>query len=211
MAYSDSDEDELFEMWKRQTLFLFSAAIAAVASHEDLEVAGQQSVKNSEGVRDVLSKLVATPVIFERLTSFTVDEFYELCHNLSPVLDLTARSTGNISKGAGRPPKLSAKQRILNTLMYLKHVNTVHYEDFQWNWSKSSVRDAVLFVCSVINTVLAHEIQCPDANQHSIHSQRLSEFPGCIGFIDGTLCKYAALSITRITDCGSTVVRRCMQ
>jgi hypothetical protein len=107
----------------------------------------------------VLSKLVATPVIFKRLKNFTVDELYELCHHLSPVLDLTARSTGNVSEGAGRQPKIYKQQRILNTLMYLKHVNTVYYEAFQWNWSKTSVKDDVLFVCSVMNTVLAHEIQ----------------------------------------------------
>jgi hypothetical protein len=49
-------------------------------------------------VRDVLARLVATPVIFRRLTNFSVDEFYELCNKLGPVLDMTARFTGDIIK-----------------------------------------------------------------------------------------------------------------
>jgi hypothetical protein len=111
-----------------------------------MEAIVQQSVNGSEGVRDVLARLVATPDIFKRLTNFSVDEFNELCNKLVPVLEMTARSTGDLIKGAGRPPKLSAQQHILNTLMYLKHDNTVHFEAFQWNWSKSSLSDDVLFV-----------------------------------------------------------------
>lgn len=189
MADSDSDDDVLFAIWNKQTHFLISAAAAATSSHDDMEATVQQSVNGSEGVRDVLARLVATPVIFKRLTNFSVDEFNELCNKLVPVLDMTARSTGDLIKGAGRPPKLSAQQRILNTLMYLKHDNTVHFEAFQWNWSKSSLSDDVLFVCSVINTVLAHEICWPDVNERSALAQRIPEFRGCIGFIDGTLCK----------------------
>jgi hypothetical protein len=158
MADSDSDEDALFEKWNRQKYVNFSAAVAATTYHEDLDDAGQQTVNTSEDVRDVLFILVATSEILKRCTNFTVDEFYELGHHLSPVLYMTARSAGNLCKGAGRPPKLSAQQHILNTLMYLKHVNTVHYEDFQWNLSKGSVSDDVIFDFSVINTVLAHEI-----------------------------------------------------
>jgi hypothetical protein len=110
----------------------FSAAFAATTSHEDLNDYGQQPVSTSEDVRNVLSMLVSTSEILKRRINVTV-EFYQLGHHLSPVLYLTARSAGNLRKGAGRPPKLSVQQHILNTLMYLKHVNTVHYEAFQWN------------------------------------------------------------------------------
>ena len=87
-------------------------------------------VNTSEVVRDVLSKFVSAPVIFKRLTKFTVDEFYELCHHLSHVLHLKARSTGDLSSGAGCQNYIR-KQRILNTLVYLEHVNTVLNETFQ--------------------------------------------------------------------------------
>jgi hypothetical protein len=139
------------------------------------------------------------------------DEQDELCNKLGPVLDMTARSTGDIIKRAGRPAKLSAQQRILNALMYLKHDNTVSFEAFQWDWSKSSVSDDVLFVCPVINTVLAHEIRWPDANERSALAQRIPEFQGCIGFIGGHFAKYTDLSIIQITEGGSAVVRRYMQ
>jgi hypothetical protein len=71
----------------------------------------------------------------------------------------------------------------------LKHDNTVHYEAFHWNWAKSSVSDDELFVCSVINVVLANEIHWPDANTRAVLANRIPGFRGCIGLIDGTLCK----------------------
>jgi hypothetical protein len=84
---------------------------------------------------------------------------------------------------------MSPQQRVLNALMYLKHENTVHYEAFQWNWAKSSVSDDAFFVCSVINSVLANEITWPNADTRAVLANRVPEFRGCIGFIDGTLCK----------------------
>jgi hypothetical protein len=98
MIDSDSDDDVLFEIWNKQTQLFISAAVAATSSHELVDAAGQQSVNGSERVRDVLARLVATPVIFRRLTNFSVDEFYELCNKLGPVLDMTARFTGDIIK-----------------------------------------------------------------------------------------------------------------
>jgi hypothetical protein len=68
---------------------------------------------------------------------------------------------------------MSTQQRVLNVLMYLKHDNTVHYEAFQWNWAKSSVSYDALFVCSVINVVLANEITWPDANTRAFLANRM--------------------------------------
>jgi hypothetical protein len=73
--------------------------------------------------------------------------------------------------------------------VYLKHDNTVHYDSFQWNRAKSSVSINALFVCSVINIVMAHEIKWPDQQSRDEPSIRLPGFPGCIGLIDGTLGK----------------------
>jgi hypothetical protein len=146
MADSDSDDDVLFEILNRQAQFIISAAVPLTSSHEELEDSVHQSVNASEGVRDLLARLAAPPAIFKRLSNVTVEEFNEFCNQLGPVLYMTARSTGDLSKGAGRPPKLPAQQRILNTLLYLKHDNTVHYDAFQWNWSKSSLSDDILLV-----------------------------------------------------------------
>jgi DDE superfamily endonuclease len=104
-------------------------------------------------------------------------------------MECTARSTGKFRVCCGRPSKMSSQQRVLNALMYLKHDNTVHFEAFQWNWAKSSVSDDASFVCSVINAVLGNEITWPNENMRAVLANRIPGFRGCIGLIDGTLCK----------------------
>jgi DDE superfamily endonuclease len=51
------------------------------------------------------------------------------------------------------------------------------------------VYDDSLFVASAINIALQDEIQWPGAERRNQLSQRLPDFPGCIGHIDNTLCR----------------------
>ena len=84
-----------------------------------------------------------------------------------------ARSTGGEKQKFGRPMKLSSPQRLLCAIMYLKHNNGVVYEDFSWNWSRSSVCDDVLFVCFVINEACAFEKRWPTAQERRILGRKL--------------------------------------
>ena len=89
----------------------------------------------------------------------------------------------------GLRPKVSADQRLLAFILNLKHDNTATLEDFHWNWAKSSVSDDAVFISSCINHCLADEIRWPTGEERERLRQHIPEFPGCIGFIDGTLCK----------------------
>jgi hypothetical protein len=189
MTDSESDEMDEFQSWNRTAHLLISVGTVAAtySSFADEQRGSQQSVNPEVGVRDIFGNMASTPAIFRTLTNFTVSEFTELCMLVCPTLDIKARSTGEVNRGAGRKSKLTSQQRLLNTLLYLKHDNTVNYESFNWNWARSYVSDDVLFVCSVINIVMASEIQWPDSAKRAELAQRIPEFPGCIGLIDGTL------------------------
>jgi DDE superfamily endonuclease len=71
----------------------------------------------------------------------------------------------------------------------MKHNTQSRYESSLWNHSRSSVCDDSLFVASSINIALQDELQWPGAERRNQLSQRLPDFPGCIGHIDGTLCR----------------------
>ena len=89
----------------------------------------------------------------------------------------------------GRRPTLSADQRLLAFVLNLKHYNIATLEASHWNCAKISVSDDAFFISRCINHCLANEIRWPTAEERKKLRQRIPEFPGCIGFIDGTLCK----------------------
>jgi hypothetical protein len=149
----------------------------------------QQTVDNNAGVRDVLESMSIVPYVFKALTNFSSEEFEELCRVVCPIIATYARSTGELSKGPGRKPKLNEQQRLLNFLLYLKHDNTTIFDAHQWNWAKSSVCDDAIFIASCIDHACSDEIRWPTAHERVQLAKQISEFPGCIGFIDGTLCK----------------------
>ena len=51
------------------------------------------------------------------------------------------------------------------------------------------MNDDSVFIGSCVNLALADEIRWPTESERRIAGNRLAEFPGCIGHIDGTLCK----------------------
>jgi hypothetical protein len=136
-----------------ESKIILAAAASASDSFNALREVQNQSVDPRAEIRDLLPTSLTSPIVLKRLTNFTVAEFEELCNEVYPVLEATARSTGENKQLSGRSSKLSYQQLLLSTLMYFEHDNTVHYDVFQWNWAKSSVSDVVLFVCSVINIV----------------------------------------------------------
>ena len=57
------------------------------------------------------------------------------------------------------------------------------------NWCRASVCDDAIFVCSCIVEAVQGEIEWPDANRRRALARTEPRFRGCIGIIDGTLCK----------------------
>jgi len=190
---SDSSTLELFDDEDEEMQILMVAATAASNSCDlfqanELLLESQESVDRNVGVRDVLTTMRSTPSLFKTLTTFTVEEFELLCSKVALTIATHARSTG-VMKIDGRRPKLSPHQRLLAFILHLKHDNSAMMEAFQWNWAKSSVSDDAVFISSCINECIADEIRWPTPEERERLRQRIPEFPGCIGFIDGTLCK----------------------
>jgi hypothetical protein len=119
MIDSKSDEIDEFQPCNRTAHVLISLATVAVASasFDDEQMGRQQSVHPEVGVRDILGNMASTPAMFRILFNFTVSEFTERCTIVCPTLDLTARATGEASKGAGGRSKSTSQQRLLNTLL----------------------------------------------------------------------------------------------
>lgn len=88
----------------------------------DREERSWQSVDPNEGVRCQVDVLARYPSIFHHMTNFTVEEFEELSLKVCPFISHNARSTGRPHTKDGRPTKLSPMQRLLNCILYLKHV-----------------------------------------------------------------------------------------
>ena len=182
----------IFGVQHRMRMCLLAASTVVTCSRylfKDGPELGSVFVDPLIHVRDVLSNLLATPATFTNLTNFKLHEFRELCNLVCPFLENHARLTGFHKVKKGRPSKLSPEQRVLCALLYLKHDNSVHYEGFTWNWSKSSLSDDILFVCSISNEVCKSEISWPDDVERRELGQTLQNFPGCIRFIDGTLVR----------------------
>jgi hypothetical protein len=190
LAMSGSGEDIMLDYYLLMAKLSKALSVASATVFELMECKDcQQTVDHATGVRNVLETMKIVPSVFKVLTNFTTTEFEEISSIVCPIIVSHARSTGEIIRGAGRPPKLSPQQRLLAFLLYLKHDNTTIFEAFQWNWAKSSVCDDAVFIASCIDYACDGELAWPDAEKRSRLSRQIPEFPGCIGFIDGTLCK----------------------
>ena len=77
----------------------------------------------------------------------------------------------------------------MNFLLFLKHDNTCNRDAFQWNWARSSVCDDAIFVARCILQACGHEIRWPGPSEREVLGRTIPQLPGCIGFIDGTLCR----------------------
>ena len=188
---SSSDDDEyVLEAIYEFNLLLARAALATALSV--IEALGDQESDyfvNPDRPKIDRPLLASHESIFRMNVGFSIGEFEELCSYVCPVLDLCARSTGQMRLAPGRPPKLSGPERVLAAIFYLKHNTTGRYESIGWNYSRSGVFDDTFFVLSTIWKALYQEIQWPDADRRRVLGARIATMPGCIGFVDGTLCR----------------------
>jgi hypothetical protein len=191
LLLSDSD-DELILSDDDKTLATYAVMQAAYMNTQSplvLERLNQCYVERAGGVRDQLFILRRMPSLFATMTNFTVEEFEELSNLVCPMIAGNARLTGLPRSGRGRRYKLDPPQRLLSFILYLKHDNTSIFDGSQWNWSKSSMCDDALFVGSCVNAAMTNEIRWPTAAERQSAATRIPQFAGCIGYVDGTLCK----------------------
>jgi hypothetical protein len=188
---SSSDQEMFQEMEEEILLITQLAAILEATStlFNTNEMQDQSTVNHDEPVRDVLATMRSTPSLFKSLTNFSIEEFDELAALVCPTLVANARTTGEAHLKQGRPFKLRPEQRLLNFILYMRHDNITIYDAYMWNWCRSSVCDDTIFVASCINEVLASEIRWPSAEERRALGEMVPQFTGCIGLIDGTLCK----------------------
>jgi hypothetical protein len=163
------------------------------ATHEmgvTSRVEGDYSVRPMDPVTHRLQVLQSGhPSIFKAQTGFFAWEFEAVCRRVAPVLDRNARSTGFPRVKQGRPSKLDPGERVLSFVLNVKHNTGVRYESSSWNWARSSLCDDMKWVSDAINESMSDEIQWPEANRGAQLEQRLPDLPGCIGHLDGTLCR----------------------
>ena len=69
----------------------------------------------------------------------------------------------------------------------MKCDNVITYDSYHWNWSTNSVCDDAIFIASYICKAISDEIRWPNLQERERLGKNLRHFPGCIGFIDGTL------------------------
>jgi hypothetical protein len=127
--------------------------------------------------------------IFRSTTGFSGAEFDELSASVCPLQVNVARSTGIARVQTGRPNTLSPQDRVLAFILLMKHNNNFRYESSIWNHSRLSICDDAIFVASAINVALHSEIKWPSPEWRAELARRVPDFPGCIGHIDGTLCR----------------------
>ncbi|CAM6094787.1 unnamed protein product [Calypogeia fissa] len=196
---SSSDSEDEYEESMRDlddTMFLIlilaiQMLVDCIESFQPIELSreNQRTVDHLVGVRDVYASMSAIPQQFKDLTNFWPQEFQELCERVCPVIQSHARISGTRHIVTGRPVKLFAEERLLNFLLYMKHDNTIFMDSQRWNWSRTSVCDDAIFVASCINEAISNEIRWPSAAERVVLAQTVPELPGCIGFVDGTLCR----------------------
>jgi len=98
-----------------------------------------------------------------------------------------ARSTKEVGKLFGQPSKLTPKQCLLNFILYFKHDNVTMQDTFMWNWFKTSICDAALFILPCINEAIVDDIQWSILEERVTLTRRIRNLLGCIRFIDITL------------------------
>lgn len=74
-------------------------------------------------------------------------------------------------------------------------VDSLRYENSSWNYIRSLLHADVLFICESITDVMAREDKLPNVVRKAQLRTRISQVPGCIGIVDGTLCR------TRMPNC----------
>ena len=146
--------------------------------------------------------------LFKVNTGFCPNEFKTLSEIVCPYIAEHPRNTYQKSLAAARPSKRNAQERLRSCVMYFRTANGVLDEATSRNYSRNSLLDAFMFLWSGCSELMDSKTRWPETNRREITRNYIPAFPECIGFMDGTLCKYAAhrASSTKNT---STGVRKC--
>lgn len=167
-----------------------SIAIPIIFSDDRHAEDGDYSVNELRGKTDRLVHLqMGHSSIFKSMTGFTLSEWERLCLKVCPIIILHARHSGELKVKQGRPPKLCPPERLLSFILYVKHNNGARHEAIEWNYSRTSLNADSVFIASAVNLALSDEIEWPNAEKRSRLARVLPDFPGCIGHVDGTLCR----------------------
>ena len=122
-------------------------------------------------------------------TNFRWEEWQEFAPPVCDEIIRRARS-GHVKTKRGRPPKLTPEQRLMSTVLLLKKGNTAREESGAFNWSRTSVNADSTFVMECICAVWqAQEIRWPTAAERVVAGRREPDLEGCVGCIEGTLCR----------------------
>ena len=129
--------------------------------------------------------------LLRNFCGFYPEEWEEFRDAVCPVVEANARGTRLAKKKSGRPTKLSSEERLSSTVLFLKNSQGCRAEASCWNASKTTLNDDVTFVCEcIVEALMEQEIKWPNAEVRQQTRSRLAPFfDGCIGHIDGTLCK----------------------
>lgn len=127
--------------------------------------------------------------MFRSMTGFTLTEWEQFSQQVCPVIERHARHSGRKKLCVGRRSKLTPAERLLLFVLYAKHNTGAQVQAIDWNYSRTSLNKDGVFIADAINVALHDEIQWPSAERRAALGRVLPDFPGCIGHIDGTLCK----------------------
>ncbi|PXF40335.1 hypothetical protein BWQ96_09956 [Gracilariopsis chorda] len=139
---------------------------------------------------DLLQQLTSGHIsTFKTVTGLYPGEFECLSERSCPILFCRSRYSGQILMTTGRPTKLNPQERLLSVILYLRHNYSVRYGSSSWNYSRSSLHEDALFICEIITVVMAREAKWLNIVRRAQLRTRISQVPGCVGFVDGTLCR----------------------
>ena len=127
--------------------------------------------------------------MFRNFTGFYAHEWQALCDCVLPILESRARQSRQRRGFGGRPTKLNPEERLLSAILMLRGVRGCREEGIDWNASKTCLNDDFHFVIEVLCEALADEIAWPSAEERAALANVLPGLSGCIGHVDGTLCK----------------------
>ena len=129
--------------------------------------------------------------LLRNLLGFYPHEWEEFCQSVCPIIESRSRRSREAKKKPGRPTKLKPQKRLAAVIMVMKNNDGCRQEGMSWNYSKTSANDDMTFVCeAIVEALMADEIKWPSAAEREASRGRLGpEFEGCIGHVDGSLCR----------------------
>lgn len=185
----------LFEYWRNQYTTMSAASeyfLRFMAMDDMREYRADFSVNVlKEKVDRLQTAMSGHASLMRNFCGFYLNEWEEFRNAVCPVMEIRARDSRTDKRKKGRPTKLSTEERLSSAVLFLKNAQGCRAEASCWNASKTTLNADVTFVCEcIIEALKDQEIRWPNAQIRENTRTRLGDlFDGCIGHIDGTLCK----------------------